>query len=53
MACVFKKTLGPTMIVANDASEHRAVHERDSDEHGCADGKNLQQRGVRSDGKSG
>jgi hypothetical protein len=53
MVCVFKKTLRPMMIVANDASEHRAVHERDSDEHGCADGKNLQQRGVRSDGKSG
>jgi hypothetical protein len=50
---VFKKALRPTMIVANDESEHRAVNQRDPDQHGRADGKDLQQRGVLLDGKSG
>ena len=48
---MFKKTLRPVMIVANDPSDDRAMHERDGHEHGCTDRKDFQQRWIGSDVK--
>ena len=50
---MFKKTLRPVMIVSNNPSDDRAMHQRDGDQHGCTDRKDLEQRWIGSDVKDG